>query len=314
MPKQSKIRYKKSDLEEMRRIVRNFNRRRAYQIKHHPETAHLQPEKMTVEKVKENIATRDDFNRWKKSAKGYTAETAKVKSNKYGVQATIYEVKETEKAVRRVNAKRAAAEKKRRQVYINGKKVNTAEKVSTGNEYKKTKRNFDKAKTSKEWDEFQKSFRRKATDKASEQAKALYWENLKDAFDKRIGNDELWLMYETLGINIIVDLYENGLQCVDLDFIYDTAIDSEEKENTIWEELPEQIKIHGLVSVHVKKLREYFNVDSNADLKQAWDSLTEEQIFELYKDGFQVNNPDEMLKQVNRFKDEKKKQQRKKKK
>lgn len=314
MSKQSKIRYKKSDLEEMRRIVRNFNRRRAYQIKQHPETAHLQPEKMTVEKVKENIATRDDFNRWKKSAKGYTAETAKVKSNKYGVQATIYEVKETEKAVRRVNAKRAAAEKKRRQVYINGKKVNTAEKVSTGNEYKKTKRNFDKAKTSKEWDEFQKSFRRKATDKATAENRSAYYENLKDGFNKRIGNDELWLMYETLGIDILIELYENGFTSVDLDFIYDTAIDDDEKENQIWDELPEQIQVNGMESEFIEKLRQFFMVDSNPDLKQAWDSLTEEQIFELYKDGFQVNNPDEMLKQVNRFKGEKKKQQKKKKK
>ena len=302
MPKQNKIKYRESDLNEMRRLIRNFNRRRAYQIKKHPETADLQPPKMSVKDVKKSIYSRADFNKWKKYTEKYSVETAKVKENKYGVKSTIYDIKITQSQVKARNARLKKEKESKKGVYVNGKKVTNAAKVTNEKEKEGTKQNFNTMKSQKAWKEFKKAFR-KLEGKREQQERSAYYNHLKEAFEKNIDNSELWLLYETLGTEKIYDLYLNGLDSVDIDFIYDSAIEDETKESTIFEELTEQIKINGKTDDLIEKLRKYYEVDNNEELKEVWNKLTNSQIFELYKEGFQINNPEEMLKQVNRFKD-----------
>lgn len=309
MPKQNKIKYRESDLNEMRRMVKNFNQRRAYNIKHHPETADLQPPKMSMKEVKKSIYSRDDFNKWKKQTKSYTAETAKVKTNKYGVQATQYEIDIVKKRVQARN-RRKADEQRKKDVYINGKKLKTAERVTSEQDKTPTKQGFKTAKSQKAWEEFKKAFKKMEGKRQQDEIQA-YYHQLKAAFEKNVGNDEVWLLYETLGSEKIYQLYLDGLNSVDMDFVYDENIEASDKESEAQEELLKQIEITGKQRELIKKLRKYFNVDSNEELKRAWDEIGEENVFELYKNGFQINNPEEMLKQVNRFKDKKKSRKRK---
>lgn len=310
MPKQNKIKYRESDLNEMRRLVRNFNQRRAYQIKKHPETANLQPPKMSVKKVKQSIYSRDDYNKWKKYTNQYNSESAKVVANKYGVKSTKYEIEVTKAQVRARNRRKKEESESKKSVYVKGKKVKTAAKATSEQEAKPIKQDFNKIKTQKAWNEFKKAFK-KLEGKREQQEKAAYYAHLKQAFDTNIGNDELWQLYETLGTEKIYELYLNGLDSVDIDFIYDSAIEDETKETVIFEELTEQIKINGKIPELIKRLRKYYEVDKNPELKEAWNQLTDEQIFELYQQGFQINNPDEMLQQVNRFRDKKKRNRKK---
>lgn len=310
MPKQNKIKYRESDLNEMRRLVHNFNQRRAYQIKKHPETANLQPPKMSVRKVKQSIYSRDDFNKWKKYTNQYNSKSAKVVTNKYGVKSTKYEIEVTKQQVRARNRRKKEESESKKTVYVNGKKVKTAAKASTEQEAKPIKQDFNKMTTQKAWNEFKKAFK-KLEGKREQQEKAAYYAHLKQAFDTNIGNDELCQLYETLGSEKIYELYLNGLDSVDIDFIYDSAIEDETKETVIFEELTEQIKISGKIPDLIKRLRKYYEVDKNPELKGAWNQLTDEQIFDLYQQGFQINNPDEMLQQVNRFRDKKKRNRKK---
>lgn len=310
MPKQNKIKYRESDLNEMRRLVRNFNQRRAYQIKKHPETANLQPPKMSVKKVKQSVYSRDDYNKWKKYTNQYNSESAKVVTNKYGVKSTKYEIEVTKQQVRARNRRKKEESESKKTVYVNGKKVKTAAKATTEQEAKPIKQDFNKMTTQKAWNEFKKAFK-KLEGKREQQEKAAYYAHLKQAFDTNIANDELWQLYEALGTEKIYELYLNGLDSVDIDFIYDSAIEDETKETVIFEELTEQIKINGKIPNLIKRLRKYYEVDKNPELKEAWNQLTDEQIFELYQQGFQINNPDEMLQQVNRFRDKKKRNRKK---
>lgn len=304
MSKQVKTKYSETDLKRMRREIKNFNARRAYQIKKHPETAEFQPEKLTLKNVLKTVSGKSDLKQWEKSVKAYTSKTAETKTNKYGVSATKWQIAETRKAVAKENRRLKKEAEREKAVFVNGKKIETAAKAASKFDKSPIKRGFKEAKTAKEWKEFQKAFRFIGSKKKSEAEKDNLWYKIKTTFEKQGFNDELWLLYETLGAAELWKLYENGFDCVDIEFLYDENIDPETKENKIFDELTTKIQEHGKIETALKKLKKYFNIKDNGEAGKLWKKIPPADLWELYTNGGQINNPDELYRLIDRIQEE----------
>lgn len=297
-----KTKFTETDLNKMRREIRNFNARRAYQIKKHPETAELQPGKMTMKKALARVESKRDLTGFIKSMQGYTSETAQTVSNKYGVKATKYAVKESRKQVERENRKRARELKSGRDVYVNGKKIETAEKTASTYEKKPIQQDFYKIETAEAWKRFQREFKFMGSDAQKKLEKKIYMDKLKAGFDKKISDDYLWYFYEALGQAKIWQLYEEGFDSVDLDYIYDIAIEEDEKHRKILEELGAQVIQHGKAQTIINKMGKYWKIDK--DLKKLWKKFTPEKLIQLWIDGTQINDYNDLLREVGFEEDE----------
>lgn len=296
-----KIKYKETDLQEMRRIIKAFNQRRSYQIKKHPETANIQPPKMKIKQVKESIYSKQDFEQWKQDTKMYNAKTAKVVKNKQGVQSTIYNIEKAKNQIERKNKKAKEEQAKKQKVFVNGKEIKNAKKVITEKEKKPFKIDFEKATTQKAWNKTVESLNVYLGEKDKRHAE-LYFNNLLEGLKKNSYNyEEFKLLYDALGVEIIDALLDLGFDAVDLDFIYDVDIDDSDKDDKIFEELTEQIKERNKVDIFVNLLSEYYNVQNDPTLKKLWDVLGNENIFNLYREKYLVNYPKELYEQIDKL-------------
>lgn len=73
MSKQTEIRWRKNDLETLKKANRNRNAKINREAKKNPDKAHLLPEKKTFRELKAEITTRADYNRVLAETKQYTA-------------------------------------------------------------------------------------------------------------------------------------------------------------------------------------------------------------------------------------------------
>ena len=291
--------FSETDLNRMKREIKNFNARRAYQIKMHPETAEYQPEKLTLKKALKTISGKKDLKALENSLKRYTAESAQIKTNKYGVKSSKYVIDETRRNIAKENKRRANNQDK--DVFVNGRKIETAAKTASKFDKKPIKRGFTEAKTSKEWKEFTKAFKFIGAKKQEEKEKSAYFHHLKQAFEKMGCNDEYWVFFETLGYNTIWSLYKNGFDSVDMEFIYDVAIDSDEKDNKIFDELTAQILNRNLYGKALEKLKEYYGIKDNDETGKLWRKIPPVELWAFYMEGGQINNPEELLYLIDRI-------------
>lgn len=109
MPKQHSIRWRKRDVENLQREIRNYNARVAYAMKKNPDAVLLDnvPEtpgknqfiladKKSFKDVKASIETRQDFNEVMASLKRFTAESAKPVKTERGGRLSKYMMGEAE--------------------------------------------------------------------------------------------------------------------------------------------------------------------------------------------------------------------------
>lgn len=66
-----KIRWRTSDISELRRTVRNFNQQRRREIARNPESVNYLPDALSLRKLRKEITTRAEFNRETKSIKKF---------------------------------------------------------------------------------------------------------------------------------------------------------------------------------------------------------------------------------------------------
>lgn len=296
-----KIKYKETDLQEMRKIIKAFNQRRAYQIKKHPETTEIQPPAMKIKEVKESIYTKQDFDQWKKDTKMYNAKTAKVVQNKQGVKSTVYNIEKAKNQIARKNEKAIKEQAKKQKVFVKGKEIKNAKKVITEKEKKLFKIDFEKTTCQKAWEKTVESLNVYLGEKDKRHAE-LYFNSLLEGLKKNSYNyEEFKLLYDALGVEIIDALLDLGFDSVDLDFIYDIDIDDSDKDDKIFEELTEQIKERNKVDTFVNLLSEFYNVQNDPTLKKLWDVLGNENIFNLYREKYLVNYPKELYQQIDKL-------------
>lgn len=109
MAKNYNMRWRSSDVEELNRVVSNFNNKVRYWDKKGQQTL---PELQRVRDIRENIQSRQDYNRVLNSLKRFSNRGAEeVVSNKHGVEVTKWHLKEY--SIARATRNRATNKRKK---------------------------------------------------------------------------------------------------------------------------------------------------------------------------------------------------------
>lgn len=310
MPKSTPIRWIKSQEKELKKAIKNYNSRVRRARKRDPENADILPQTTTFKESKEQIFSRKDLEFYIKKLKNFTAKTAQPVENVHGVKATVWEVEEVRRGIRRENARRAYKErqKKQRDVYVGGKKIPGAvfmPTAATEKENKPIQENlFNKAKTSKEWTDTVKYIEKLTDKKRGMTDPEQYRQNTRRALST-IGIKDIliYAMYEVLGTDLL-DKYDDGHPAADLSFIYDdenTSADDREEEIKL--DLVEIIKNEGKQKEVFDTI--YFQVDS--ETRAIWEQIGYNELLDIAAEGVNVRNKDELNKYLTEGKNEKKK-------
>lgn len=108
MAKKYNIKWRDSDRAQLASRVRVFNAKRTRLIKQVPELEEFLPAKASVKELKEQIATRSDYNMVIKRLNRFLVKGAEnMVTTEGGVRTTKYELKETQLAIRNINQRRA---------------------------------------------------------------------------------------------------------------------------------------------------------------------------------------------------------------
>lgn len=112
MPSQRPIRWRQKDIQEAKRVAKNFNAKINRVNKQHPELSRFQPEKISYTELRSRIATREDYNRILNMYKRYSkrgAERAVVSD--MGARASEWAYNEAQLLTETINRSRAQKRK-----------------------------------------------------------------------------------------------------------------------------------------------------------------------------------------------------------
>ena len=111
MSKYHSIRWRESDEQELKRVVRNYNAKINRLIKKNPQTENVLPEKIQVAQLKELINTRQDLNRelnaLKRFSKRGAEEIVVIPNTDYNLKTTKWQKTEMNRRIGIINRKRA---------------------------------------------------------------------------------------------------------------------------------------------------------------------------------------------------------------
>lgn len=239
MPKEYKIKWRKNDIEKARRTIKNYNARIDYQIKKNPQNAEFYPEKIKLKEVKELVMTRKEFNKKLKSLESFTAESAAIITNPQGEKATIYQINETRKNVRAVNAKRAEELKRLQEtaVYVKGKELTNVQKMIDMQGKKPVTYDFNKAQKG-EFKRFAERFEAESFLSDEIRKAQLHFDNMIESCYSIFGKDDgetLEEMLKNAGVAVVDNLYKRGHDEFDLDWWYSDPVDDKIKFDRIVE-------------------------------------------------------------------------------
>lgn len=122
MPRQYNIKWREQDEKELRRVVRNFNDKLRRLVKKNPANSNILPQfwnektqeyenRITIDQIKELIATRQDYNRQLNMLKRFSrrgAEQIVETGSDYGARTTKWQEQEQKRLVQTINRRRKA--------------------------------------------------------------------------------------------------------------------------------------------------------------------------------------------------------------
>lgn len=148
MPKSSKIRWKSSDRELLRKTVSRFNSKLKRIVKKDPGATEYLPSPITYEDLKANIKTRADLNREVNKYQRFSRRGAeRMATNENGVQTTQWLKREVGIEVGIINRKRNLQRKDKREAVLSGTYKSTKTENLAPKKYdfeNMTRRNWDK--------------------------------------------------------------------------------------------------------------------------------------------------------------------------
>lgn len=110
MSKQYKIKWSEQDVEELNRVVKNYNSKITRLVKKNPENENILPEKVSASQLKELIQTRQDLKRELNSLKRFSKRGAEmivdVPDTEYNVKITKWQMTEMNRRVGIINRRR----------------------------------------------------------------------------------------------------------------------------------------------------------------------------------------------------------------
>ena len=231
---QPKIKWRKQDIENVRNVVRQFNRKLTMTERKHPETKGKLPERLTVAEVMKQIQTRKDYNKLVNSYKRFyqRKDSIDLISNKNGLEVTKWEKREAEINLRAVNRKRAARRKATGATTFTGTMGKLDDMHLNKRHY-----DFDSFSSKSLWDSFKKSVRDETLSSWDFDKKSIWYGNLRKAINNQFGeNNELNDILDRIDPEILLkEFFKNPF--ISFDFIYDNYQAIEKRFNKLEREL-----------------------------------------------------------------------------
>lgn len=107
MQRKSAIKWRKNDIKELRRVVKNFNAKVSRLINKYPENRKYYPDKVSYSDLYNQVTTRSDYNNIINRLKRFSRKgSEKIVETKTGAKITSYEKKEASILARSITAKR----------------------------------------------------------------------------------------------------------------------------------------------------------------------------------------------------------------
>lgn len=225
MSKSSKIRWRKSDTEQLSRKVKNFNAKISRLSKSHPELLDVLPERVTSKELKSMITNRQEYKRMIKALSAFTKKGAeKVVTGTSGARTTQWELNQVKKAVQAENRRRKA-EKQRLEntpVYIGGKKYTDVRRMAGRQAMQPLSVRLD-TRSQTSWDNFAKYMESQmfGGGQADEQR---YLQMCVDCWSGSCSAAQVAILKDSMqrvGVGKCLKAYYNGVDELRPDFIYD---------------------------------------------------------------------------------------------
>ena len=300
MSRKYAIHWRPADELDLRRAVRNANKRRRAAIKRYGGADWLPPA-FEYKKIRESIYTRDDLKRALKSLSEFTAKAAAPVTNQHGVTTSVWQANELKKKIRRENARRARDAKKRSE-YVNGKKITTPEEKQKEAEAREIKKDFQDISNAEDWQKFIDYVDSLTDKKRYKDDPEEYAEKIIEALDRRgIDDDIVRSFYDSIKNNL-ADYEKEGFFFANLKSIYDPAVESDSKIEKVKLEIPIVLDREG------KRAQEKFidgigtrsNVSGDPELQDLWEFLGYEHLYNAWKQGYNITYPDDLYNYINK--------------
>lgn len=220
------MKWRKSDEIELKRLIKNFNNKLRRVKNKHPENYKIYPKNYRFSDLKDNIITRQDFNRIISELKLFSERGKEdIITNSHKVKAMIWELEVENMRVKLINKERARELKKinKINITIGGKKIETASITITKRELSPKKFNFDRMYSRNEFEMFKKTTEKQVT--------SNYWFNIQnkyvDNYIKALVNvfspsqaAELIKVINQIPLEYMIELYHREM-LGNIDYIYE---------------------------------------------------------------------------------------------
>lgn len=229
MSRKHPIKWRSSDEEELKRVVKNFNNKLSRVLKKNPEIADYLPERVSYKNLRENITNRQEFNREIKSLSRFSKRgSEQIIRGKSGARTTVWEKKEVGIQVAVINRERTRKRKELESMEATsrGQKLKQTRSQMQSirmNELNKKKFNFDKIKKG-DWKKYVETVKRQShPDFQSEADYNLRKNYIKGLIEVFGDSDETNDLIETINNMDIEDFITTFYkeQEATVDFIYD---------------------------------------------------------------------------------------------
>lgn len=192
MSREHSIRWRQSDEQELRRVVKNFNAKLTRLAKKNPDVINYLPDKISFADLKNTITTRKEFNRELNSLKRFTKRGSEtiVTAKESGLKTTKWEKNEVAIQVGIINRERTRKRKmlEKEEVTTRGQKTNLTRAQMSSirmNELNKKTFNFDKIKKS-DWKKYKETVKKQShpnfQSEADNRLRENYIKGLKEVF------------------------------------------------------------------------------------------------------------------------------------
>lgn len=244
MSRTHSIRWRRSDEQELRRVVKNFNNKLSRIIKKNPEIAKYLPDRISYKDLRNNITSRQQLNREIASLKRFSVRGAEaIVKSKTGLKTTKWERKEVGIQVAIINRERTRKRKilESEEATSRGQSLNMTRREMNSirmNELNKKKFDFDKIKKS-DWERFKGTVKKQSHPDFQSEADLHLRENyIKGLIEVFGDNDDTNALIEEINKiplkDFITKFYKE--QEATVDFIYD-PIEAERKMKILKEDV-----------------------------------------------------------------------------
>ena len=241
MSGEHKIRWRESDEQELKRLVKNYNAKIKYtadKIKKSgkDEQINALPAKLSVKALKKNITTRKELNKILKEVSDFSKRgMEKVITNAQGEKATLFEIKKAEANAKELNRKRAKEQKKldERPVVIDGQPRQDVTRMAKQQTLKPVSLTFEKMKPG-EFKKFSIYVERQISGNSDMVKAKAYFENLIQSWYNNLSSDnakKLESKARQLGVEKILKLYYAGFEEVAVSYSYDPTEEADKVES-----------------------------------------------------------------------------------